>query len=147
MNTKPIEKSIDIEATPEQVWNTLTGDSLNRQWYAAFSEGTYAETDWSPGSKAIFKDTTNCGMIGHVAKIDLHKKLVIEMDGQLVHGEEDYTSDIAQQIKGGQESYMLSPLGAGTRLDIKQDMGEEYYERMSATWDKALKLIKDISER
>lgn len=142
-----IQKSIDIQATPEQVWKVLTQDDLTRQWYALFSEGTYATTDqWQEGSRVDFKDATDCGMIARIDQNDPFKKLVIAYEGQIVNGKEDFTSEVAQQIKGGKESYTLTEQDGGTRLAITQDMTDEYYDMMSASWDKALEQIKSLSE-
>ena len=148
MKKMMIEKSVNIKATPEQVWKVLTQDDLTRQWYAVFSAGTYARTDnWKQGSRVDFVDATNCGMIGTVAVHDPSTKLVIQYEGQIVNGVEDFTSDIAQQIKEGRESYTLLQQDGHTQLLIAQDMTEEYFEMMSAQWDQALAKIKSLSEQ
>ncbi len=141
-----IQKSIDINAPAEQVWKTLTDDALTRQWYAEFSEGTYGDTDWEEGSKAIFVDATNCGMIGRIEQATRPEKIVIAYEGQMVNGTEDYTSEVAQQIKGGKESYTLIQTNGATTLNIEQDMTDEYFDMMSGMWDKALLKIKTLSE-
>ena len=51
-----IEKSIEIDAPIEKVYEVLTNPELVRGWASAFSEGTYAETDWQPGSTVEWKD-------------------------------------------------------------------------------------------
>lgn len=51
---RTIEKSIKINAPKEKVWEVLVNNDLNQTWYAVFSEGTFAETDWKIGSKVIF---------------------------------------------------------------------------------------------
>jgi uncharacterized protein YndB with AHSA1/START domain len=147
MNKVIIQKSIDINAPAEQVWKVLTEDSLNRQWFAEFSEGTYADTDWKQGSKAVFVDATKCGIIGHIEETTAPEKLVVVYDGQVVNGEEDFTSEVAQQIKGGKESYYLAHNNGTTQLKIEQDSSDEYYDMMSGMWDKALQKIKKLSEQ
>ncbi len=71
MNTQlqTIKKSITINAPREKVWEVLLQDKLTRLWYAEFSEGTKAETDWKEGSKVLFTDDTGSGMVGKVVAV------------------------------------------------------------------------------
>jgi len=143
---KIIEKRTDIRATPDQVWEVLTRDDLTRQWYAVFSEGTYAETDWQPGSKVTFLDKSQCGIVGHIATAEKPSRLVIEYDGQIMNGAEDYTSDMALQMKDVQESYTLTEQDGLTRLSVTLDMPGEYYDMMNGQWDTAMEKICSLAE-
>jgi hypothetical protein len=55
MEKMVIKKSVDIHASKEKIWNVLMDDHYSRQWYAEFSEGTYAETDWNEEAKLCFR--------------------------------------------------------------------------------------------
>ncbi|MBC8034290.1 MAG: SRPBCC domain-containing protein [Chitinophagaceae bacterium] len=147
MKKKLIQKSISIDAPAEVVWNVLQEDSLTRQWYAEFSPGTYAETDWKVGSKAIFVDHTKNGLISKVVESDPHRKLALEYTGVVTDGKEDYEGELASGMKGGMESYYLTEANGGTALQVTCDMGEEMYESMSQAWDKAMDKIKALSEQ
>ncbi len=46
METKKIQKSIEINAPAEKVWNVLFTDESYRIRAAEFAPGSYAETDW-----------------------------------------------------------------------------------------------------
>jgi len=146
METQLIEKSIEINASKEKVWNVLVLDQYNLQWYHAFSEGTHAETDWKVGSKTVFTDHSNDGMIGRVIENKPGESLVIEYEGVIMKGVEDYDSDVAQKVKGGRESYILTHSNGTTSLYISCDMDPEYFDMMSGQWDIALEKIKELSE-
>lgn len=50
--------NILINAAPEKVWKVLWADDTYRKWTSAFSEGSYAETDWKQGAKCYFSTET-----------------------------------------------------------------------------------------
>ena len=141
-----IEKSIEINASKEKVWEVLMQDAYMKKWYAAFWESARAETDWKVGSKVIFTDDSGHGMIGRIISNEPATLLVVEYDGMLKDGKEDLESEEALSVKGGREIYRLSTENGKTMLKIESDMTEEYYEMMSQKWDAALKIIKDLSE-
>lgn len=144
---KQIKKSIEIKSTPKNIWEVLFIDKNYRQWASEFSKDSYAVTDWQKGSKVIFTDPSQSGLIGTITGNKPYQFLGIEYDGQLLDGKEDYDSAIAKNIKGGIETYTLTERGDTTELSIVCDMDETYFETMSQAWDKALKKIKDIAEK
>jgi uncharacterized protein YndB with AHSA1/START domain len=141
-----IKKTIDIRAPREKVWEVLFSDNYTRIWYAIFSEGTYAETDWQPGSKTVFRDKSGFGMVGRIVTGQPYEKLSIEFEGIITDGREDYESTGAQQVKGARETYILSRKEDCTQVSIESDMTEDYFESMSAAWEKALQKVKELSE-
>jgi hypothetical protein len=146
MQKEVIKKSIEINAPKQKVWQVLLEDSFTRKWYAAFSEGTYAVTDWKEGSKAIFKDDSDSGMVAKVIKNKPEELLFVEHQGVLTNGKEDYESDLAKSMQGGREIYYLSEKDGHAALTIECDMAAEYVESMSGAWDNALQTIKTLSE-
>jgi uncharacterized protein YndB with AHSA1/START domain len=146
METKVIKKSIEINAPKEEVWKTLILDERNAIWYAAFSEGTHAETDWQVGSKVVFKDASQSGIIGVITENKPNEMLSIEYNGVVVEGKEDFESELAQAMNGFKELYWLKEENGVTKLDVQSDMGAEYYQMMSEQWDKAMLQIKSLSE-
>ncbi|WP_207434350.1 SRPBCC family protein [Sabulibacter ruber] len=146
METLQIKKDIAINASPEKVWDVLTRDELVRLWYASFSEGAYAETDWQEGSKVVFKDETNNGMVARVVSNKPHELLAVEYEGLLSNGQEDTTSEEAKAVQGGRETYQLTQKDGITQMAISTDMTPEYYEMMSTAWDSALAKIKELAE-
>jgi uncharacterized protein YndB with AHSA1/START domain len=149
MNTaqQTIKKTIDIQAPKEKVWAVLFNDEYTRIWYAEFSEGTYAQTDWQQGSKAVFRDKSGFGMVGTIVTNKQYEKLSIEFQGVFTDGKEDYESADAQQVKGARETYILAERDGATQVSIESDMAEEHFESMSASWERALQKVKELSEK
>ncbi len=145
-NLKTIYDSITINASPQKVWEVLLDDSYTKIWYAIFSEGTYAITDWKVGSKAIFTDASNSGLIGKILTNKPAEELTMEYEGVLTDGKEVYDSDGAASVKGGKEKYFLSGDDTETQLSIECDMNAAMYEFMRTAWQKALQKIKALAE-
>lgn len=142
---KTIKKGINISAPKEKVWEVLTNNELTALWYSPFGEGVHAETDWKLGSKALFTDATGSGLVSRVVVNQPFDTLSIEHQGIVSNGVEDYESDVAKQVKGGHENYYLSENNGITSLSIECDMSAEYFDWMSAAWDKALQKISQLS--
>jgi uncharacterized protein YndB with AHSA1/START domain len=143
---KKIKKSVDIHAPKEKVWDILLNDEYTRIWYAEFSEGSHAETDWKVGSKAVFIDNSKSGLVAKVIANQPNEFISVEYQGLISDGKEDYASDNATGIKGDRETYQLVEKGGETHLSIDLDISEAYFEFMSEAWDKALQKIKALSE-
>lgn len=141
-----LNKSVLINAPKAQIWPVLTEDHLTRQWYAAFSPGTHAITDWQPGSKALFKDDTQSGMAGVILVHDPLSEISLEYRGIITDGKEDYESDEAVQFNGYFESYKLYEDAGKIRLEIICDISSEYLEIISEAWDHALEMIRVLAE-
>lgn len=144
---KTIEKSIEIDAPEEKVWDVLTKDAHTREWMSIFSPGTHALTDWQLGSKVTFADDSGSGIIGNIIVHEPFKTLSIEYNGVLNNNLEDFESKEAQVFKGTHETYRLSPQGGKTLLSITVDMTEGFFDIMSKAWDKALLKIKELAEQ
>ena len=144
--TKKIQKSISIEAPDNKVWTVLLEDEFTREWYSEFGAGTFAVTDWQVGSKAVFQDNTNSGLIGRVIANTPRQLLSVEYEGILHNGMEDYESELASQVRGGRETYYLTSEGNRSALSIECDMSEDMFEPMSTSWDKALLKVKQLAE-
>ncbi|WP_159468050.1 SRPBCC domain-containing protein [Dyadobacter sp. 3J3] len=141
-----IKKSILIKASKEKAWDVLFTDPYIRIWYNEFSAGCYAVTDWKLGSKAVFKDDNDNGLVGEIVANQPNQLLSIEYVGVLEGGIEDYESEMANLMKGGRETYKISETDGGTYLEIELDIAQEYFEMMSSMWDKALEKIKELAE-
>lgn len=142
---KTIKKTKEIGAPKEKVWNVLLEDDYNRIWMAEFMEGSHAKTDWIVGHKVRFLDNDNNGLVGRIITKQPYDAIEMEYDGEVKNGEDDFESEMAQQMKGSRENYYLSESDGVTTLKIEVDMGDDWIDMMSAAWDKALEKIEELS--
>jgi hypothetical protein len=138
---------IEINAPREKVWDVLLGETTYPEWTKAFSESSRVETDWKKGSKALFLDGNNHGMVSEIAENIPNQFLSIKHLGEVVNGTEDTTSEKIKKWSGALENYTLKSTNGKTVLIIDMDITEEYVEMFSAMWPKALQKVKEISEK
>lgn len=142
---KTIRKEIKIAAPKENVWTVLLDDNFTADWYALFSEGTTAKSDWIEGHRIEFTDKSNNGIFGTIARKKPYEKLSFVYDGFVFNGVEDTESPMAKAYKGSEETYWLSEEDGQTVLSVSCDMDDSMYEEMSAKWEVALQRISELA--
>ena len=144
--------NIEINAPREKVWDVLLGEKTYPIWTSAFSEGSNVKTDWQKGSKAIFIDSNNRGMVSRIVDNVPNEYLSIEHLGMYDNGVEDYESEHVKSWAGAKENYTLSELNGKTNLHIFMEMDEseknkQMIDMFAEMWPKALDIVKELSEK
>ena len=139
--------STAINAPKDVVWRTMLEDETYRQWTRAFQEGSYAVTDWKPGSKALFLAPDGSGMVSRIAEHRPNDYLSLEHIGIVKNGVEDTTSTEVLRWAGARENYTLRENGGHVVLTIDMDTDDEQRQMFEDIWPKALAALKDLSER
>ncbi|WP_276088434.1 SRPBCC domain-containing protein [Pedobacter sp. JY14-1] len=136
-----IKKSIEIKASDDKVWNTLTHPGHVEQWAGAFQEGTIVETDWGENSIITWKqkDGQN-GVKGRIEVIYPGKMLKINYF-------DDINSPDDAETGAFKEHYLLTEHQGCTTFTIETGpLDKEHIDKMKDQWDEALKIIKEVSE-
>ena len=142
-----INFSTEINAPSEKVWKVLWDHESYKKWTTPFFEGSYAKTDnWKEGSKAIFLDGNNRGMLSKIVRNIPGEYLSIQHLGELKEGTEQLES-AEQKWSGFFENYILRSSGNGTELLIEMDVVDEFKEYFGDIWPKALEKVKDLAEK
>ncbi|MGE0459883.1 MAG: SRPBCC domain-containing protein [Vicinamibacterales bacterium] len=136
-----------INAPRDVVWRTMLEDETYRQWTSAFQEGSYAVTDWKPGSKALFLAPDGSGMVSRIAEHRPNDYLSLEHIGVVKNGVEDTTSTEVLKWAGARENYTVREHAGQVVLTIDMDTAEEQKPMFEDIWPKALAALKDLSER
>ena len=143
---KKLTFSTTIDAPKDRVWRTLLDDETYRKWTSPFQEGSYAVTDWKPGSKALFLAPDGSGMVSRIAEHRVNDYLEIEHLGVVKGGVEDTTSDEVRQWAGARETYAVRGNGAQSTLAVEMDTTEEHEQFFNDTWPQALASLKQLAE-
>lgn len=145
MTWKPINKQITINATLEKVWQVLLSKRTYLLWAVVFQEGSdyIAEDNFAVGSKVVFTDGGNNGMICKVSINEPNQKIQFTFTGELKNGVETNVDSFA----GVTETYTLTQKNDGILLEVETSMADKWYDSMDQAWDKAIVIIKELSEK
>ncbi len=147
---KTLNFKIDINAPREKVWEILWGETTYPQWTSAFSEGSRAETDWKKGSKVLFLDGSNRGMVSKIYENVPNEYMSFQHLGMYMDGVEDFESEEVKKWAPSYENYTLNDLDGKTELVIDMEMPDgqqEMIDMFTEIWPKALNNLKQIVER
>lgn len=136
-----------INASREKVWDVLFGTATYPLWTAIFSEGSAVTTDWKKGSRALFHDGNNKGMIAEISENIYPSYLGITHLGMYDNGVEDFDSEEVKPWAGATENYSLTAVEGGTELGIDIMITPAYKDYFMQTWPKALDKVKELAEQ
>lgn len=135
-----------IAASRSKVWKVLWEDSTYRKWTSAFSEGSYAVTDWKEGSKVLFLSANGDGMFGVIAKTIPGELMSFKHMGEVKNNEEQPIDEKTRNWSGAMENYTLTENEGITTVSVAIDVTAEYEAYFTATFPKALDLVKVLAE-
>lgn len=141
------EFSTTINSPREKVWKTLWGSETYPAWTAAFAEGSKAITDWEQGSKVLFLNGENEGMVSMIDRKKENELMSFKHIGMVdKEGNEDLESEKVKAWSGALETYRLKDLNESTELIVEMDLEDEYRDYFLKAWPKALRKLKDLAE-
>jgi uncharacterized protein YndB with AHSA1/START domain len=145
--TTKIKIEIKIKSTPAAVWEVLTSDQYIHLWCKSFSTIADIESSWQKGSKVQFISTDGTGLIGTIIE-RTETEMIIEYDGILDAGGEDFTSEAANAVKHKQEHYFIRNIDKQScMLAVEADVEDPFRENSLREWNDALSYIKDLAEQ
>lgn len=136
-----------IDAQPKKVWEVLWNDETYKQWTELFSPGSKAVSDWQEGSTILFVDGSDSGMYSKILKSVPHEMMIFQHLGIVKNGNKIEDTEDAKAWAGSEEAYYLKENNGKTNLDVTLDSTEEFQEFFQESFPKALKKIKELSER
>jgi len=140
-----------INASPQQVWQTMLDDVTYREWTKAFHEGSYFVGSWEKGSEMQFIATNNEGksegMYSRIKENILYEFISIEHLGMILNGVIDTTSNEVKKWAPSFENYAFTANGDQTHLKVQMQTPTEYKAVFEEMWPKALEALKTLSEK
>lgn len=137
---------ISINSTPEKVWNVLWDDSTYQQWTSVFSEGSHAKSDWEKGSKVLFLDEKNTGMVSTILDKIENQFMSFKHLGVVKDGVERFDTAETQGWAGATENYTLRSIDGKTHLTVEMDITADFEDYFLKTWPSAMEKVKQLSE-
>jgi hypothetical protein len=138
--------STDIKSPKDKVWSTLWDDKTYRSWTSAYSEGSYAVSDWNEGSKILFLSPEGEGMFSMIAKKTPNEYMSFKHLGVVKEGKEQPSDAETEKWAGAMENYTLKDIDGGTQLTVEMDITEDHATYFSEAFPKALNKVKELAE-
>ncbi|MDF2152631.1 SRPBCC domain-containing protein [Vibrio sp. CAU 1672] len=138
---------VEIGASPQRVWKVLTNAALYQRWVQVFSPQSHFDANWQECVDLTF---TAPDMDGPRALIDtvppfetLEYHHVATFDPRSC---QCLGSDITARWTGSRETYQLSMVQQRLLLSVTIQTHSDFVTMFNYGWEKALPLIKAISE-
>jgi hypothetical protein len=148
LHMKTLVFKININATPDTVWQSLCQSENYKIWTNPFCEGSYYKTDnFSEGSKIHFLTPSGEGMYSIIDHIEENRFLAFKHLGDIKNFEETPMTTETESWSGAMETYTLNKTNNGTELTVNVDTIEKYIDFMNNTFPLALNELKRISEK
>jgi uncharacterized protein YndB with AHSA1/START domain len=131
---------IDVEASPDDVWEALTEPKLIEKYMF----GTHVETDWRPGSPIVWKGEYEGKRYedkGEIVAVEPGRRLELTHFSAL-SGEEDRPENYHTLV------YELGERPGGTHVSLSQDnnASAEAAEHSKRNWEQMLSGLKETVE-
>ncbi|MFN3753665.1 SRPBCC domain-containing protein [Flavobacterium sp.] len=143
---KTLTFSIDISAPKEKVWYSLWDDENYENWTTAFSEGSFAVSDWNEGSKIYFCDPNGNGMNSKIVTKKPFDTMTFKHFGELKDFTELPETEITKTWSGSEERYDLTENNGVTTVTVHVDIVESHLDYFNDAFPKALEILKNIAE-
>jgi hypothetical protein len=144
---KTLSYKININATPEKVWQSLWQLENYKIWTNPFCEGSYYKTDsFTEGNKIHLLTPSGEGMYSILDRIDENHFMAFKHLGDIKNFEEIPLTNETGNWSGAMETYTLNKTDNGTELTVNVDTIEKYIDFMNNTFPLALNELKRISE-
>jgi hypothetical protein len=143
---KTLKFSVYISAPRPVVWNILWGNETYKAWTSAFSEGSFAVSDWNEGSKIQFLSHEGTGMNSIIARKIPDEFMSFQHIGVIESGIENTKSDESKNWLGAFENYTLTEQNGMTELKVEVDISEVYVKYMEDVFPMALRKVKELAE-
>jgi uncharacterized protein YndB with AHSA1/START domain len=132
--------TIEIDASPEEVWAALT----DPEQIEKYMFGSQVVTDWKPGSPIVWKGEYEGKKYqdkGEIVEVEQARRLKLTHFSPL-SGEDDRPENYHTVL------YELEKQGEKTHVSLSQDnnASEEAAEHSKANWEKMLTGLKEVVE-
>jgi hypothetical protein len=138
---------ININASPDAVWQSLWQLENYKIWTNPFCTGSYYKTDsFTEGNKIHLLTPSGEGMYSIIDRIEENRFLAFKHLGDIKNFEEIPMTTETESWSGAMETYTLNKTNSGTELIVNVDALEKYIDFMNKTFPLALNELKRISE-
>jgi uncharacterized protein YndB with AHSA1/START domain len=133
---------IEINTTPEQLWQALFSKENYSIWTSPFCEGSYYNGEMKQGSRIHFMAPSGEGMYSDVAFCKENELMVFRHIGMIKNNVELPLDDDMKRWTGCFETYRLILKDNKTLLKVEVDAVEAYANFLQKAFPQALQILK-----
>ncbi|WP_080779595.1 SRPBCC family protein [Chryseobacterium phocaeense] len=138
---------IEINASPQKVWNVLWDSDSYTEWTQFFGSGSKMKSDWKVGGKTYFLNGEGEGMVSTIDSIDEPNQIIFKHLGMVdKEGNEDTQSKEVMEWSGSFEKYILIDLDGKTKLHAEVQTEKDWEDHMNTGFSKGLEVVKNLAE-
>lgn len=125
--------SIDIKASPSEVWNLITNKEYSKELGNVFDKNSFVESDWKLGSAVHFKyEPDKIVSTGTITKLIQNELIQVDYDFSGFKYEERYT---------------IEANNADSKLAIYAGPYTSDFEAQKVVWNNWLTKVKELIEK
>lgn len=146
--TVKVQFSTTINAPREKVWKTMLAPETYKKWVNAAWPGSYYQGEWKKGANLKFLSPGQGGTLANLAEFRPYDSILANHIAALDrHGNEDRESDVAKGWIGTTERYTFTEQNGSTELHVEMVTSPDWESMFRDSWPKALKALKELSEK
>lgn len=144
---KKLEFKVTIDASREDVWNSMLDKDTYLEWTSASWPGSKYEGKWGLNEEMRFVGESGEGTAAKVVKFKPYELLEMKHFAVVLKGGVlDTNSDITKTWVGTIERYEFRDTNGKTELTVTIECFPNWEEMFKGGWPGALKKLKDIIE-
>ncbi|RAK67184.1 SRPBCC family protein [Phenylobacterium kunshanense] len=134
---RTLQKTLEIDAPPREVWRVLTNPELVREWAAAYEDGLSIRTSWREGEAVVWRSPDGSTRAsGAVAAFQPERLLKF-----------DYTHALVADGCAFSESFEITAANSNTVLSMTSGpLNEAAFNALMERAEEALREIKSLAE-
>ena len=141
---KEMQFVVEINATSEQVWNTLWKDKTFREWASIIDPETYMVGELKEGDEVQF--ISSHGGYGVTSLVEKYVENEFLLLRHQADTQEEGAKERVKEWTGGAETYTIAETESGVTLSVAFDVPPTQEDYFAATYPKALARVKQLSE-
>ena len=144
---KNLKYTTSIAASPQKVWDTMTGHKTYKDWTNAAWPGSDFKGQWKQGESLHFTGEDGSGTLATVTIFEPYNTILLTHTALLQPGGvTDTESEWAKKWIGSTEGYSFTENNGTTELTVDMRINEEWEAMFNKDWPKALARLKQICE-
>jgi uncharacterized protein YndB with AHSA1/START domain len=145
METKTINKSIEIKAGRERVWQVLTQQPYVNEAQSIFM--TTVKGEFKLGEQVLYLNSSGSGIAGKVTEFKPNVLLKVSIIAEAVNGKPDFENPSSKKWEGCYDQFSFLEKDGITTLLLESTCPAEFDNDFLSSWDKMLAKIKELAEK